>query len=65
MLMKILLEVDPEVNKSTYYLADYPWYSTKEWANTIQKTLNSKSIKTAPLWILRRAALASDLINFF
>ncbi len=63
MLMKILLEDDPKINKSTYYLADYPWYSTKKWANTIQKTLDSKSIKTAPLWILRIISFVGDLLK--
>jgi len=63
MFIKILLENDPEINKKTYYLADYPWYSTREWANTIQKTLSSKSIKTAPLWLLRIIAIAGNLIK--
>ena len=63
MFMKILLENDSNINKSTYYFADYPWYSTKEWANTIQRTLNTKSIKTAPLWILRSIAIAGDIVK--
>jgi len=63
MFMKILLENDSNINKSTYYFADYPWYSTKEWANTIQRTLNTKSIKTAPLWILRSIAIVGDIVK--
>ena len=63
MLMKILLDENPEINTNTFYLADYPWYSTKKWANTIQKTLNSKSIKTAPLWSLNLVALFGDIIK--
>ena len=63
MLMKILLNDDPEISEKTFYLADYPWYSTKEWANTIQRTLNSKSINTAPLWILRFVAVIGSGIK--
>ena len=61
--MKILLENDPGINCGTYYLADYPWFSTKKWANTIQETLNSKKIKTAPLWLLKSFAIAGDLVK--
>jgi len=63
MLMKILLSVNQEINKSTFYLADYPWYSTKEWAITIQNTLSSKPIKTAPLWFLKLVAFFGDIIK--
>ena len=63
MLMKILLNDDPEISEKTFYLADYPWYSTKEWANTIQRSLNSKSINTAPLWILRFVAVIGSGIK--
>ena len=63
MLMKILFENDPKINKNTYYLADYPWYSSKVWANTIQKTLDSKPIRTAPLWLLRIIAIIGSLIK--
>ena len=63
MMIKILLTDNPTINKNTFYLADYPWYSTKEWANTIQNILRSKNIKTAPLWILRVVAFIGDLIK--
>ena len=63
MMIKILLTDNPTINKNTFYLADYPWYSTKEWANTIQNILSSKNIKTAPLWILRVVAFIGDLIK--
>ena len=62
-LMKLLLVENPKINGSTFYITDYPWYSTKGWANTIQKTLNTKPIKTAPLWLLRLIALTGDLIK--
>ena len=63
MMMKILLVDNPTINKSTFYLADYPWYSTRKWANTIQSVLNSKKINTAPLWLLRIIALMGDVFK--
>jgi len=63
MLMKILLTDDSRVDKETYYLADYPWYSTKEWANSIQEVLQTKPIKTAPLWLLRLIAIFGDILK--
>ena len=63
MLVKLLLDENQSINKSTYYLADYPWYSTKKWANTIQETLNSRPIITAPLWVLRIVSLLGDFIK--
>jgi nucleoside-diphosphate-sugar epimerase len=63
MFMKILLAENSTINKNTFYLADYPWYSTKKWAISIQKTLNLKPLKTAPLWILRFIALMGDIIK--
>tara|TARA_Y100000590_G_C15733151_1_gene1017739 strand:- start:1685 stop:2683 length:999 start_codon:yes stop_codon:yes gene_type:complete len=63
MIKKILFESNSKINKSTYYLADYPWYSTKKWANTIQQILNSKKISTAPIWLLKLAGIIGDLIK--
>jgi nucleoside-diphosphate-sugar epimerase len=63
MMMKILLDDNPNIDRNTYYLADYPWYSTRNWANTVQNILNSKKIKTAPLWFLKVIAIAGDLIK--
>jgi len=61
MMMKILLESNVNINKETFYLADYPWYSTRKWAMTIQTILNTKRIRTAPIWILRIIAKFGDL----
>ena len=63
MLMKILFEENGDIDKRTFYLADYPWYSTKKWANSIQRTIDSKTIKTAPLWFLELAAFFGDLFK--
>jgi len=61
MMMKILLESNPNINNETFYLADYPWYSTKKWAITIQTILNTKRIRTAPIWMLRIIAKFGDI----
>ena len=61
MMMKILLESNPNTNNETFYLADYPWYSTKKWAITIQTILNTKRIRTAPIWMLRIIAKFGDI----
>jgi len=64
MLMKILLNKNLDINKKTFYLADYPWYSTRKWATTIQKTLKTKRIRTAPLILLKIVAKFGDVIKF-
>ena len=63
MLTKILFEESPKINKGTFYIADFPWYSTKKWANTIQNILNSKEIITAPFWLLKLLAIGGDIIK--
>jgi len=63
MLQKLLFEDNNNINRNTFYLADYPWYSTKNWANTIQETLNSNQIKTAPLWLLKIIGIMGDIIK--
>ena len=63
MIVKILFNENNKINKGTFYLADYPWYSTRKWSNTIQKILNVKNIKTAPLSLLKLFALIGDLIK--
>ena len=61
MMIKILLESNPNTNNDTFYLADYPWYSTRKWAITIQTILNTKRIRTAPIWMLRIIAKFGDI----
>tara|TARA_Y100000768_G_C23986477_1_gene689161 strand:- start:2240 stop:3250 length:1011 start_codon:yes stop_codon:yes gene_type:complete len=65
MMLKILFENKSGINKNTFYLADYPWYSTRKWSKTIQNVLNSKPIRTAPLWILSIVAFFGDILKFF
>ena len=61
MMMRILLESNPNINNETFYLADYPWYSTRKWAITIQTILKTKRIRTAPIWMLRIIAKFGDI----
>ena len=63
MMMKILLDETNVSNKETYYLADYPWYSTRKWATTIQKVLKTKRIRTAPMWLLKIIGNLGDIIK--
>lgn len=62
-MIRLLFYNSIDINKQTYYLADYPWYSTRKWANTIQKVLNSRKIHTAPLWVLKVVAIFGDLLK--
>ena len=64
MFMKILLTENSTINKNTFYLADYPWYSTQKWAMTIQKTLSSIRIRMAPMWLLRIIAFIGDIVKW-
>lgn len=64
MMFKILFGAQKEVEGQTFYLTDYPAYSTKDWAITIQKCLNVKKIKTAPIWLLRLFSSVGDTLKF-
>ena len=64
MMMEILINKNPKINKKTFYLADYPWYSTRKWAKQIQKTLGTSRIKTAPFWLLKLIAKVGDFIKW-
>ena len=65
MMMELLFSESKKVNGETFYLADYPWYSTREWANTITDVLVSKPIRTAPMWFLRIIGFIGDIIKYF
>jgi len=62
-MMRKILFSEERINKQTFYLADYPSYSIREWANCIQENLNLKPIIQIPLIILRCAAILGDLIE--
>lgn len=59
-MFKMLLDDSDETDGETYYLADYPVYTVREWADTIQREMGKAKIKTVPLSILRVVALLGD-----
>ena len=65
MMTKILFAPENEVNQKTFYLADYPSFTTKEWANTIQRKMGGKPIRTLPIWSLRIVGYVGDLLKKF
>lgn len=64
MMFKMLLDDSGEIGGKTYYLADYPVYTVREWADTIQREMGKAKIKTVPLPILRMVALIGDGLKF-
>ena len=62
-IMKMLFSNSKDINKGMFYIADYKWYSTRKWANTIQKVLNSKHIYTASITVLKVFAIIGDLLK--
>jgi nucleoside-diphosphate-sugar epimerase len=63
MMFNMLLDESGETNGATYYLADYPVYTVREWADTIQRELGKAKIKTVPLPILMVVALLGDCLK--
>lgn len=47
----------------TVYLADYEPVELKDWADRIQRTLKVRPVRELPLWTLRGAAIAGDLLK--
>ena len=47
----------------TLYLADYEPIELKNWATTIQRELGARPVKEIPLWLLKIAASAGDLLK--
>lgn len=62
-MMKLLFGNEVSIVKGTFYITDYPWYSTRKWADTIQTVLGSRRIRTVPLWLLRAVARSGDLLK--
>ena len=50
-----------KVNERTLWLCDYPPLRLRDWANQIQRALSAKPIKTAPLPLLKLAAVGGDV----
>ena len=63
MMLRLLLDAPAEaVAKRTFYLADWPETSIREWADAVQRALGARAIRTAPVWLLRVAAAAGDAL---
>ncbi len=64
MMFKIMFDSEGKVDNQTFYLADYPIYYIRNWADTIHRELKkSGSIKTIPSSIFRVAALMGDVLK--
>jgi hypothetical protein len=64
-MIKILFGSAEEVNQKTFYLADYPSFTTKQWADTIQEKMGGKPIRTLPIWVLRIIGYGGDILKVF
>ena len=62
---KILEAPVEKINGRTLYLCDYPPLRLKDWAIQIQKALDTRPIRTAPLPLLRIAAAIGDTTKTF
>jgi nucleoside-diphosphate-sugar epimerase len=63
-MFKILFDESAKTNGATFYLADYPVRSVREWANALHKGLGKKGdIKTSPLLLLRIVAFMGDILK--
>ena len=59
-----LIEADSnQINRKTFYLADYEPLSLRDWINSIQRKMGANSIKTIPETTARSIAKLGDLIN--
>lgn len=64
MMFALLFGANKLVSRQTFYLADYPTYSTRKWANTIQEQMKPNSkLKTMPLSLLKIAAILCDILK--
>jgi nucleoside-diphosphate-sugar epimerase len=47
----------------TFYLADYRPVELRSWAESIRQAFGAPNVKEAPLWLLRVAATAGDVLR--
>lgn len=65
MMMKILFGSEQEVHRKTFYLSDYPIFTTRQWADVIQNEMGVSKIKPIPVWVLWIAGLGGDFFKLF
>ena len=63
MMMKILFGAKHEVHAKTFYLSDYPFFTTRQWADVIQQEMKVHRIRPVPVWVLRIVGYAGDLLK--
>ena len=61
--LKLLEAPIDRIHRQTFYLADYQPLSLREWANSLQREMGAKPIKTCPVTMAKIAAKAGDLVN--
>ena len=63
MLQKLLFSENKQVDGSTYYLADYPESSIRQWADLIRKNLGKGKTLDLPISLMQLVAKAGDLLK--
>jgi GlcNAc-P-P-Und epimerase len=65
MMMKILFGPKQDVQGKTFYISDYPGFTTKQWADVIQQEMGVRKIKSIPVWALRMIGFGGDFCKLF
>ena len=63
MMQKLLFSENKQVDGSTYYLADYPESSIRQWADLIRKNLGKGKTLDLPISLMQLVAKAGDLLK--
>ena len=61
--LKLLEAPAEQVHRQTFYLADYRPTSLRQWADTFQRELGARLIRTYPETLAKAAAKLGDLVN--
>ena len=60
---RLLKACEKNVHRKMFYLADYPPHNLRDFANQVQKSLNSRPIPTVPINLLKAIATVGDMIQ--
>lgn len=63
MMTKILFSPKQDVHQRTYYLSDYPVFTTRQWADVIQQEMKTGRIRQIPVGLLRLAGFGGDILK--
>jgi len=61
MMFQILFEESGNVEKKTFYLSDYPYTTTREWADLIKSEMDQGKVRSIPLWLYKYIAIIGDI----